>query len=90
VASNNQLSPIILNGITDFATRPDLLDRGILVQLPVTEKSARRTERELAADLKAVRAGLLGFMLDALCAGLRRLPDVRDTLKKKPRMAVFA
>src|SRR5215212_3526332 len=39
--------PIILNGITDVATRADLLDRAIVLTLPTIPEEERRPEAEL-------------------------------------------
>jgi hypothetical protein len=44
--------PVILNGITDVATRPDLLDRAVIVNLRPIEKAARRSERAIFKELE--------------------------------------
>lgn len=80
--------PIVLNGITDVATRPDLLDRALLVELPVIPKSRRRSERELDAEIERERPELLGALLDAVSVGLRNIGAVE--LPERPRMADFA
>ena len=48
----NAQRPVILNGIEDLATRSDLLDRCILVNLPRIDEDTRRPRRR-----RAVRAG---------------------------------
>ena len=78
--------PIILNGIEQLATRPDLLDRSIVISLP--KVSAYRDEQEFWTAFRDVRPRLLGAILDAVASGLCRLPHVR--LHPKPRMADFA
>jgi hypothetical protein len=80
--------PLVLNGITELATRGDLFDRAILVDLEAIPDEDRRTEAEMRVGFDAVRAGLLGALLDAVACALRRLPETR--LAKKPRMADFA
>lgn len=80
--------PIVLNGITDVATRPDLLDRALLVELPVIAKRQRRSERELDAEIERERPAILGALLDAVSTGLRNIDGVR--LEERPRMADFA
>ena len=80
--------PLIMNGIADVASRPDLLDRSLVVELPVIPEAARRTEREIWAEFAARQPVILGAMLDAASAAMRRLPEVR--LEKLPRMAEFA
>ena len=39
--------PIILNGIEDIATRPDLADRSLVINLPRIPKHKGRLERDL-------------------------------------------
>src|SRR5262249_4514810 len=80
--------PILLNGIEDIATRPDLLDRAVTLTLPTIPEMQRRDEEELFRDFEAVRPRVLGALLDAVSAGLRNRPRVR--LTSKPRMADFA
>jgi excisionase family DNA binding protein len=80
--------PIVLNGIPDFVTRPDLLDRSLLVYPPQIRERARREHKELWAAFEEARPRMLGALLDALACALRRLPDVR--LDRLPRMADFA
>ena len=80
--------PVILNGIEEVITRPDLADRTIFLTLePIPEKD-RRPEKELLAAFEAKRPRILGALLDAVAEGLWRLPDTR--LDKLPRMADFA
>ena len=80
--------PCMLNGITDVAGRPDLLDRSLVVELPVIPEEGRKTEREIWAEFGEEHPKVLGALLDAVSAALRRLPEVR--LEKLPRMAEFA
>jgi hypothetical protein len=47
--------PVILNGITDVATRPDLLDRGLIVTLPPIPEEKRKPEAELWRDFEKAR-----------------------------------
>jgi hypothetical protein len=80
--------PVILNGIEDIVTRPDLADRAIFLMLEPIPEDRRRSEKELWADFNAIRPQLLGTLLDAVSHGLKRLPDTR--LGTLPRMADFA
>jgi len=80
--------PILLNGITEVATRPDLLDRTIPITLPVIPDSKRRTESELWAAFEDARPQILGSLLNAVVTAMQRLPEVR--LSALPRMADFA
>lgn len=66
--------PIILNGITDFATRPDLLDRAVIIRHKPLPAGARRTDQDLDEAFQAVYAKLLGVFFDRVAGGLRELP----------------
>src|SRR5262249_22484898 len=48
--------PVILNGIGEVVTRPDLLDRSLLIALPPIREDQRRDERDLLHAFNAVRA----------------------------------
>jgi hypothetical protein len=75
--------PCILNGIDDIASRPDLSERSITLQLqPITR---RLEERIINADLDEVRPAVMGAICDAISAGVRHRNDVR--LDNAPRMA---
>ena len=80
--------PVILNGIEDVVTRPDLADRAIFLTLEAILEERRQPEAELWAAFEAERPRILGALLDALVEGLRRLPETH--LPKLPRMADFA
>jgi hypothetical protein len=79
---------VILNGIEDIVTRPDLADRAILLMLaPIAERQSR-SELAFWREFELARPHILGAVLDAVAHGLRTLPRVR--LKRLPRMADFA
>ncbi|WP_246737537.1 hypothetical protein [Nordella sp. HKS 07] len=80
--------PVILNGIEDFVTRPDLADRALLLTLEPISEERRRPEQELWATFEAERPRILGALLDAVVTGLAMLPHIR--LERLPRMADFA
>jgi hypothetical protein len=80
--------PVILNGIEEIVSRPDLADRAIFLTLEPIPEKRRRPEAELWAAFEAERPSVLGALLDALSEGLRRLPDTH--LERLPRMADFA
>jgi hypothetical protein len=77
-----------VNGIGDVVTRPDLLDRCLLLSLPAIPAPRRRDERELLRDFAVLRPRVLGAQLDAVSAALRNLASVR--LARAPRLADFA
>ena len=78
--------PVILNGIEDIITRPDLADRAILLTLAPIAQRQRRPENALWREFELARPHILGALLDAAAHGLRMLPQVR--LQRLPRMAV--
>ena len=79
--------PVILNGIEDVVTRPDLADRALFLNLEAIAEDRRRTEREIWDEFNAALPRILGALLDAVSMGLRRLPSTR--LERHPRMADF-
>ena len=80
--------PVILNGIEDIVTRPDLADRALFLTLEPIPEERRRPEQELWAAFDAERPRILGALLDAVAKGLTMLPQTR--LERLPRMADFA
>ncbi len=80
--------PIILNGIEDLATRSDLLDRSLIIDLMPIDESERRAESDFWGQYEEARPRLLGAMLDVLVGVLRELPSVE--FDYAPRMADFA
>jgi hypothetical protein len=78
--------PIILNGITQFATRSDLLDRAILITLQRIPPEKRRKEADVLRDCKLSASKILGVLLDATSYALKN----PVTLHRRPRMADFA
>jgi hypothetical protein len=80
--------PVILNGIEDIVTRPDLADRAMLLTLEPIPEERRRPEAELSAAFEAESPRILGVLLDAVVEGLKRLSETH--LPKLPRMADFA
>jgi hypothetical protein len=80
--------PIILNGIDDVVTRPDLADRCLFVTCDSIPDERRRSEGQLWAEFENAHAQIFGLLLDALSHGLRMLPGTQ--LDRLPRMADFA
>ena len=77
--------PVIINGISPVATRPDLIDRLIHIDLPKINcyKPAEYLEQAFISDLPQVFGGLLNLFSLALIY----LPDIN--IDKPPRMADF-
>jgi hypothetical protein len=80
--------PVVLNGIEDFVTRPDLLERSLLIQHPAIDEDKRKPEKVLWAEFDAGAPGLLGALFDYVAGGLREQPNV--AVPRLPRMADFA
>jgi hypothetical protein len=80
--------PVALNGIEELATRGDLLDRCMVIYLPVIPEERRRPEAVFWAEFHNARPRILGALLDVAAAALQRLPSVQPT--RLPRMADFA
>jgi hypothetical protein len=80
--------PILLNGIDDIATRHDLLDRALVLNLKPIPDAKRRPETALLADFARARPALLGALLEGMVTALRHLPQTH--LPTLPRLADFA
>jgi len=80
--------PVLLNGIESAATRGDLIDRTIVVELPRLSEEQRLTQREANRRFDAARPRVLAGLLDAVALALRNRDSVR--LSAPPRMADFA
>lgn len=81
-------NPVILNGITEVVSRPDLSERCIFLALRPIDPADRRLEKDVRAEADAIRPEVLGALLDAMAFGLNSLPSV--SLENLPRMADFA
>jgi hypothetical protein len=80
--------PILLNGIEEVISRPDLGDRAIFLTLAPIGEAERRPENELWREFEIARPRILGAQLNAAVHGLRTLGGLR--LDRLPRMADFA
>ncbi len=80
--------PIFFNGCEAIIGRPDLADRAITIELLAIPQTSRRSQAEIEAAIHAARPLIFGALLDAICIGLRELPDTQ--LDCLPRMADFA
>src|SRR5262249_8049785 len=80
--------PILLNGIEEVISRPDLGDRAIFLTLAPIGEAQRRPETELWREFEIARPRILGALLDAVVHGLQTMGRVH--LDRLPRMADFA
>ena len=68
--------PVAINGIGNYATRPDLLERSIFLNLSAIPEGKRKTERELKAALAKLMPKFLGYLLDCVSCALANLDEV--------------
>ena len=81
------VKPIILNGITDIVSRPDLSDRCIFVTAERITENDRKPKEDLLATFQLERPSILGALLDAAANGIANLPTTHGQWQ---RMADFA
>jgi hypothetical protein len=77
--------PVILNGIEDVATRPDLAERALQIELDTIPDRQRICEKELWRKFEAARPLILSALLDGVACALRESPNI--ILDSLPRMA---
>jgi hypothetical protein len=80
--------PVILNGIEEIATRGDLLDRALILDLPFIDDTRRRPEKSFWQEFEQAKPHILGALLDIMVSAQNELPSVK--LTHLPRMADFA
>lgn len=79
--------PVVMNGISANATRPDLIDRLVHIALP--EITERKTEAEIDAAFVRDAGAIMGGLLDLYAAALARLPAVEIAPRDLPRLADY-
>ncbi|MEX2541793.1 MAG: hypothetical protein WD314_08285 [Trueperaceae bacterium] len=79
--------PVILTSIADVASKPDLLDRALMLDLPPIPAKNRLIEEQLWSRFAELQPAILGALLDAVAAGLARLPHLPKNAST--RMADF-
>jgi hypothetical protein len=77
--------PLLLNGIEDFATAGDLVDRSVQITLQRIDPKNRLDEKKLAREIEEAAPEILGALLDGLVHGLQTIDSVK--LDQLPRMA---
>jgi len=68
--------PVVINGIGEYARRPDLVDRSIPLNLPAIT-GPRSTEDELQTKLTTILPAMLGVFYNAVSRALRKWSTVR-------------
>ncbi|WP_088186818.1 hypothetical protein [Desulfosporosinus sp. FKA] len=79
---------VAVNGINVVATRPDLLDRSIVLELERIEKSQRKAESQIWNEFNSDLPQIVGAALNTLSKAMIIHPTVN--LDDLPRMADFA
>lgn len=77
----------MLSSIAEVITKNDLLDRAILINVPMIPNENRRYEKDFWEEFNKVSGLIFGGILNLLCETLRILPEVK--LEGAPRMADF-
>jgi energy-coupling factor transporter ATP-binding protein EcfA2 len=78
------------NGINLGATKADLLDRGIIIQLERITEEKRRKLEDIWSEFERIRSSLFGNIFDILVKVLQRKSEGGIKLDGHPRMADFA
>jgi len=79
--------PVILNGINVVATRPDLLDRSLLLGLERISEDERKEESEVWEEFNRDKPKMLGAIFSTISKAMDIYPNVK--LSKLGRMADF-
>ncbi|MFM9939784.1 MAG: hypothetical protein ACKVP7_09830 [Hyphomicrobiaceae bacterium] len=80
--------PVILNGVENVVTAPDLADRFICLDLELVGE--RRTEVEVKAQQRRARGEIFGAILTSFSKALAIMPKVAQEKLDLPRMSDFA
>lgn len=80
--------PIILNGIDEVANRGDLMERSLIIHLPLIGETSRETESAFWQRFDEALPGIFGGLCSAIAYALDSLHHTH--LERKPRMADFA
>jgi hypothetical protein len=80
------------NGINLGATKADLLDRGIIIELERISREKQRRLEEIWAEFDGIKPEFLGYIFDILVKVLRVKSNggIASEIKALPRMADFA
>jgi hypothetical protein len=79
---------LMFNGINVAFSEPDVIDRSIVIELPMIREDDRKTENEILEGFHNLRPRILGQVFDILAKAITIKKDVR--IKAIPRMADYA
>jgi len=77
-----------INGISNVISKPDLLDRSILIGLESITDKNRKHEHEMNTLFEKIRPLVLGACFDAVAGAMKLIDTI--TLPEVPRMADFS
>lgn len=84
------LRPVLLTGVGEVITAPDLLDRTLSISLVRVPAERRKAEGRFWADFAQDEPRMLGALLDVVANALTQFPAMQnDTSLSLPRMADF-
>lgn len=70
------MRPFMINGISGYVTRPDLMERAIPIKLPPIGEGERKTEAELMKEFQAMLPSILTELYDGVAYALLRSDEV--------------
>lgn len=79
--------PILINGIDDLTTRPDLADRAVVLNLPKISDERRKMSSNFWNDFEEYKPKFMGLLFDAVSRALADRPNLK--LTSLSRMADF-
>jgi len=82
--------PIVLNGISDILSRPDLVDRAIILNLPALSERDIWDERKSLRQFEEAHPEILGGLFDTVGGVLAEIDRVDSEGIELSRMADFA
>ena len=80
--------PVMINGISPVVSRPDLLDRSLLLDIPQLKE--RKTSKIMEEEFNDDRPYILGGLLELVSKVLDKLPSINVAPDKLSRMTGFA
>ena len=79
---------VILTGVHNAVTEPDLAERCVTMNLSPVARGQRRSEKQFWRDFERARPAIFGALLDVVAHGLKQLPNTY--VPDLPRLADFA
>ncbi len=81
------MRPAILNSIENIVTRPDLISRAILLEIPAIDAEDKISEANMWANFEKEAPQIFAGLLDLFSRTLQELPAI--TVTRPPRMVDF-